>query len=184
MQAVKRWFHLIRPLSQDISPVWIQDTIVGKVNQVPYVRPHRTVCWNDMKSTHSTYRHKSLSHELQSKWVSERANEWAQQSARAKRAGWASEWVSGLSKQANGGANDPLLNASISDSFSLMCTGRKRVDLKDGLSNKMGKLCLRLAGVQLRFFVFECSWWLWCTGKWDGFWVEGCFVWTQSNPTI
>ena len=46
----------------------------------------RTVGWNCMIPTHLIHRQKSLSHELQSEWVSERANEWAQWSARAKRA--------------------------------------------------------------------------------------------------
>ena len=45
-----------------------------------------TVGWNWMKSTHSIHRHKSLSYELRSEWVSDRANEWAQRSARTKRA--------------------------------------------------------------------------------------------------
>ena len=39
-----------------------------------------------MQSTRSVYRQKPLSHELRSEWVSQRANEWAQRSARAKRA--------------------------------------------------------------------------------------------------
>ena len=37
-----------------------------------------------MKSTRSIYRQKPLSHERQSEWVSERANEWAQWTARTK----------------------------------------------------------------------------------------------------
>ena len=39
----------------------------------PYlVRAHSAVGWNCMKSTHSFQRHKPLSHELGSEWVSER----------------------------------------------------------------------------------------------------------------
>ena len=40
--------------------------------------------WDHMKSMRLIHRHKSFSHELKSEWVSERANEWAQQSPRAK----------------------------------------------------------------------------------------------------
>ena len=52
----------------------------------PWLWKRVTVGRNCMKSTHSIHRHKSLSHELGSEWVSERANEWAQRSARTERA--------------------------------------------------------------------------------------------------
>ena len=45
-----------------------------------------TVSRKSTKSTHSIHRHTSPSHELWSEWANERANEWVQRSARAKRA--------------------------------------------------------------------------------------------------
>ena len=74
---------------------------------------HRTVDWNCMKSTHSIRRHKSLSHELWSEWMSELATEASE---------WASKWVSGANKRANGGVNDPLLYTSMAYAFYPMCT--------------------------------------------------------------
>ena len=73
---------------------------------------HRTVVSNCMKSTHSFHRHKSLSHELRS----ERASERMSAAERASEASSA-EQASDASERANGGANDPVLNASISSSF-------------------------------------------------------------------
>jgi len=60
---------------------WDDMIIIIIIYQLP-----RTVVSNCMKSTHSFHRQKPLSHELRSEWVSERVNEWAQRSARAKQA--------------------------------------------------------------------------------------------------
>ena len=43
-----------------------------------------------------------------SEWESERTNKWAKRSARARRAGRSSEWVSGASKWVSGRASGPM----------------------------------------------------------------------------
>ena len=55
--------------------------------------------------------------------VNERANEWAQRSARAKQQCRTSEWVSGLRARAGGRANGPELYALISKSSNPLCDG-------------------------------------------------------------
>ena len=72
---------MLNPSNSTLSPLFGRVIIT---NSYPGREP--TVVSNCMKSTHSIHRNNSLSHELRSEWVSEQANEWAQWSARAKRA--------------------------------------------------------------------------------------------------
>ena len=74
-----------------------QPTVEWKTRlQTPKKWRRCTVGWNCIKLTHSFHRHKSLSHELGSEWVSERANDCAERITRAKRAvrsKWMNSWI-------------------------------------------------------------------------------------------
>ena len=77
---------------------------------------HRTVGWNCVKLTHSFHKQKPLP------WAPEWARERSGTRERSEKCG-ASNWVSGASKQANRGANGPILYASILWSFYPLCDG-------------------------------------------------------------
>ena len=80
-----------------------------------------TLGWNCTNSSRSIHRHKSLSHELPSEWVSEQVRK---RMSAVERSG-ACEQCEATERvlRANGGANGPVLYASISYCFCPLCNG-------------------------------------------------------------